>query len=433
MSKLRSDTERSLKRHLGAVGMVSLALLFGTGALGTTIELAGAVMATGSLVVKSSVKKVQHQTGGIVKDLLIEEGSHVKQGRSLIALDDTIARATLSALTRELHELQARRGRLEAERDGQAMITFPDDLVAKAGQPEIDKIVEAEIRLFEFRRDARAGRKKQLRQRIEQLGNEIDGIHQQSIAQDKELTIVTQELVGVQDLFNRNLVQLTRLNMLQRDIARAEGTRGQLTSRAAETRGKIAETELQIIQVDDDMHSEVSGQLGEVHAKMADVVKQQISALDQLHHLEIRAPQDGIVHELTVHSRGAVIAAGEQVMLIVPDSDELVVEVRVAPQDIDKVVLGQKAMLRFPSFDQRTTPEVAARVSRIAADTTQDGRTGLPYYSVQIGMDRAPSTFPSKLRSGMPVDAFIETGERTMLSYLIKPLADQVRRSFREK
>ena len=283
------------------------------------------------------------------------------------------------------------------------------------------------MKLFVLRRNARTGQKNQLHQRIAQMKNEIDGLHEQTKAKDGELAIVRSELTGVKDLYDRNLVQLTRLDALQRDAMRIAGERGALTAQTAQTEGRIAETELQIIQIDADLRSEVARQQGDLRAKAADLVGHMVSALDQLQHLDIRAPQNGVVHELAVHAKGAIVSPGEPIMLIVPDADKLVVEVRVAPQDIDQVSLDQTATLRFPNFNQRTTPEVSAQVVRIAADTTQDQRSGVPYYLVQIAL---PTETPmaASLRPGMPVDAFIKTSERTMLSYLVKPLADQMSR-----
>jgi HlyD family secretion protein len=433
MSKPLSETRRSIRNHLLATSIAGAALVFGLGTLGAATKLSGAVMAAGSLVVQSSVKKVQHPTGGVVGELLVDEGTHVKAGQVLIRLDETVARATLSALTKDHQELQAQGARLEAERDGAETVTFPEELLRASTQPEVNRIVVGERTLFELRRSARTGQKNQLKQRIDQLRNEIGGLTEQIAAKDREIKIVSQELVGVTDLYSKNLVQLTRLNALQRDAARNQGERGSLTAMLAQTKGKIAETELQVIQVDEDMRSDVARQLGDIRAKTANVVEREVTALDQLKHLDIRSPQDGVVHELVVHSRSAVIAGGEQIMLIVPDEDKLVVEVRVSPQDIDQLSLGQTAMLRFPSFNQRTTPEMNAKVLRIAADTTQDLRSGLPYYSVHIALDGDHPLEGMKLRPGMPVDAFIQTSERTMVSYLMKPLADQMSRAFREK
>ena len=413
--------------------MAGLALIGGLGTLSATTELAGAVMAAGSLVVKSSVKKVQHPAGGVVGEIHVDEGSHVQAGDVLVSLDGTVARATLSALTKDYQELLAQRARLEAERDGAERVTFPIELTRDADQTDVAHIMSGEARLFEMRRNARKGQQNQLRQRIEQLRNEIDGLKVQGTAKDSELAIVRSELVGVKDLYDRNLVQLTRLDALQRDMARNQGERGSITASLAQTTGKIAETELQIIQIDEDMRSDVARQLSDIRAKAANVVERKVTALDQLKHLDVRSPQDGVVHELAVHSRGAVVMGGETIMLIVPDQDKLVVEVRVSPQDIDQISLDQVAVLRFPSFNQRTTPEMNARIVRVAADTTQDARTGLPYYSVHIALAVDHPGTGIKLRPGMPVDAFIRTQQRTMISYLMKPLADQMSRTFREK
>ena len=428
----RVATRRSIRNHCLAIGGAAVVLVLGFGTLGATTKLAGAVMATGTLVVKSNVKKISHQTGGIVGAINVEEGTHVAAGEVLVHLDETVAEATFAGLTHDLYEQEAQRARLEAERDGDDAIAFPKDLTAVT-DPDVAHILTSETKLLELRRKARTGQKDQLSQRIVQLRNEILGLQQQSVAKDTESTIVGKELVGVRDLYARNLVQLTRLDGLERDAARIAGERGALTAQVAQVKGKIAETELQIIQIDEDMRSDVGRQLADLRAKTSDTVERRVAALDQLQHLDIRAPQAGTVHEISVHAKGAVITPGEQIMLIVPDSDRLVAEVRVAPQDIDQVAPEQKAILRFLSFNQRTTPEVVAHVTLVAADTTEDQRNGTSYYVVQIEL---PSDHPVKgarLRPGMPVDAFIQTSERTMLSYLMKPLVDQMGRSFREK
>ncbi len=425
-------TQESIRNHLIAIGAVASVLVLGIGTLGATTKLAGAVVASGSLVVQSSVKKVQHQTGGVVGALLVEEGSRVKAGQILIKLDETVASATLSALTKAYYELQAQRARLEAEADGAAVVVYGQELTS-SDDPDAARIMSGEAKLFLHRIVSRTGQKDQMRQRIAQLRNEIDGLKQQLTAKDGERVIVARELVGVKDLFDRKLIQLTRLDALERDNTRISGERGALVAQIAQTEGKIAETELQIIQIDSDMRSDVAKQLADIRSKTSDLVERRIMAADQLSHLEIRAPQDGIVHELAVHAKGAVVTAGETIMLVVPDADRLVVEVRVAPQDIDQVVMDQEATLRFPNFNQRTTPEVTARVSRIAADTTPDTRTGQAFYLVQMAMPFDRHIEETKLKPGMPAEAFIKTSERTILSYLMKPLADQVRRTFREK
>jgi HlyD family secretion protein len=429
------DVKRSVDRHLIAIAAVALVLVGGLGVVSAATHLSGAVMATGSLVVRTSSKKVQHPTGGVVGQLLVEDGSNVEAGQILVRLDETIARATLTAVVKELWELEARRSRLEAERDGTDEVAFPPELISAAGNdPAVDKIVTGERAFFLLRRDARESQKQQLRQRIEQLKNEIVGLGDQGSAKITEAALVSKELDGVRELYQKNLAQLPRLNALERDAARIAGEHGTLVASVAQAKGKIAETELQIIQIGNDMRSDVAKQLADIRSKVSDLVERKVTAADQLRHTDIRAPQRGIVHELSVHAAGSVITAGEQIMLIVPDADQLVAEVRLAPQDIDQISQNQPVILRFPSFNQRTTPEREAHVLRVAADTTQDSRTGSSYYSVQIAMNQKDDDASHvKLIPGMPVDAFIRTSDRSMLSYLIKPLADQMERTFREK
>jgi HlyD family secretion protein len=239
----------------------------------------------------------------------------------------------------------------------------------------------------------------------------------------------------VRDLWAKNLVQLNRLTSLEREAARLQGERGSLVAGTAETKGKIAETELQILQVDQEFTSDVAKELRETDSKIGEYVERKVTAEDQLRRTDIRAPQDGLVFQSTANTVGGVVTAGDPIMLIVPQADLLLVEVKVDPKDIDQVKFGQPVVLRFSAFNQRTTPELNGTVVRIAADTTNDQRTGQSYYLVRISMtsgeiDRLGTV---KLTPGMPVEAFIQTGERTLMSYLVKPLHDQLMRSFREK
>ncbi|MEH3148605.1 MAG: HlyD family type I secretion periplasmic adaptor subunit [Methylobacterium frigidaeris] len=426
------DTRRSLTRH-GLAVLAVLALTSAAGAWTAATELSGAIIATGSLVVETNIKKVQHPTGGVVADLLVQEGTRVAAGDLLIRLDATTARATYDSVSKSLWELSARTARLEAERDGLDAVRFPAD-VLEAG-PEVARIVEGEGTLFRFRAEARAGQSAQLRERIGQLRDEIRGLTEQAEAKEHESTIIQREYEGVQDLWKKNLIQLARVTALERDISRLKGERGVLVATIAQTRGKISETELQIIQLEQNLRSEAGKELAEIRARAATLAEQKITAYDQLQRIEIRSPQAGSVHELAVHTRGGVITPGEPVMLIVPAADSLVVEVRVAPQDIDRLRIGQPAGLRFPGFDQRTTPELAGTVTRIAADVSEDKRTGVFYYLVRLSVASGDLARlgAATLMPGMPVEAFIRTADRTVLSYLTKPLADQARRAFREK
>jgi HlyD family secretion protein len=425
----------SIHRHLLAGGLIVLLLAGGVGGWAATTQIAGALIAQGSVVVDSNVKKVQHPTGGVVGKLNVQDGDRVKAGDILVQLDDTITRANLAIVTKGLDELAARKARLEAERDGAESVTFPRMLLAHSDEAPVATAIANERKLFELRRSARLGQKAQLRQRISQLQDEIGGLNAQQEAKAREISLIGKELDGVRELWKNNLVQITRLTALERDAARLEGERAQLIAAVAQAKGKISETELQIIQIDQDLSSEVAKDMREVDAKYGEFVERKVAAEDQLKRIDIRAPQDGVVLESKVHTVGGVIQAGDAIMLIVPETDNLQVEAKISPRDIDQVQVGQPAMLRFSAFNLRTTPEINGTVTRIAADTTTDQRTGQTYYNTRIGMTKGEIARLGevKLIPGMPVEAFVQTGERSVMSYLVKPLQDQFMRAFREK
>ncbi len=430
----KSSVQRSIAFHLLAAAAAAALLVGAVGGWAATTDLSGAVIATGSLVVESSLKKVQHPTGGIVGELLVHDGSVVRAGDLLLRLDKTVVQSNLDAVSKALTELAARRARLEAERDGAAEIVYSKELAA-AVDPETVHVLAGERRLFEYRRAAQAGQKSQLRERIAQLNEEIRGQTDQAAAKRQEIVLVNRELEGVRELFQKNLVQINRLTALERDAARLEGERAQLVAAVAQSKGKISEIELQIIQIDQNLRSDAAKELGEIRAKTSDLVEKKVAAEDQLKRIDIRAPQDGTVHQLEVHTVGGVIKEGEPIMLIVPRADVLIVEARVSPNDIDQLVTGQKVVLRLSGLNQRTTPELNGELSRVSADTIQDQRTGGSYFLVRITLPEAEVARLGavKLVPGMPVEAFIQTGERTMLSYLVKPIVDQAYRAFREK
>jgi HlyD family secretion protein len=301
--------------------------------------------------------------------------------------------------------------------------------------PEVRSLIGNEVKLFQVRSSGRVNQKAQLKERIAQLKEEIGGLEAQENAKSREIELIQKELVGVRDLFAKNLVQISRLTVLERDAARLDGDRAQFVAQKAQAKGKITEIELQIIQIDKDLSSEVSKEMREINDKIGEFVERKVTAEDQLRRIDIRAPQDGMVLQSTVHTVGGVITAGDAVMLIVPESDNLSVEAKVNPQDIDQLRIGQKTLLRLSAFNQRTTPELNGTISRISPDTTVDQRTGQSYYTIRVSLPPAEvaKLGDVKLIPGMPVEAFVQTGERTMISYLAKPLSDQLMRAFREK
>jgi HlyD family secretion protein len=428
---------QSIQRYM-VIGLIMFGVVtFGIGGWAATSQLTGAVIGQGVVVVDSSVKKVQHATGGIVGELRVREGDRVNAGDILIRLDETQTLANATIATKSVDELLARQARLEAERDGADQIVFPKALPnrIKDGNLEASRAIAAETKLFDLRREARSGQRAQLRERSAQLQEEIKGYSGQADSKQKEIDLIHSELEGVRGLYQKNLVPLARLNALERDTARLEGERSQLGGMIAQSRGKMAEIELQVIQVDQDLRSEVGKDLIETRAKLSESAERKIAAVDQLNRVDIRAPQSGRVHELSVHTVGGVIAPGEQIMLIVPDADALAVEVKITPRDVDQVYVGQTATMRFAAFNQKTTPEIEGQVSVLSADITQDQRTGTSYYTARVSLkpEDLAKLGASKLVPGMPVDVFVKTQGRTALSYLIKPLQDQAERAFKER
>jgi HlyD family secretion protein len=427
---------RAIRGYLLAGVAVSALLIGGIGGWASTTEIAGAVVASGSLVVESSVKKVQHPTGGVVGELRVRDGDHVAAGDVLVRLDETQTRSNLAIVTSALDELAARGARDEAERDGVGEVSFPPDLVARAaGDPIVARLVIGEARLFRTRLESRTGQKSQLRERIGQLAEERRGLEGQAKAKEREITLIGQELEGVRELWRKNLIQLPRLTALERDAARIEGELGQLKAQIAQVKGKTAETELQILQIDQDLRTEVAKDLAEIRGKTSELREKKVAAEDQLKRIDIRAPQNGTVHQLSVHTIGGVVTPSEPIMLIVPDSDALTAEVKIQPQDIDQLRVGQVAQLRFPAFNQRTTPEFTGFVKSVSADTSQDQKTGATFYTVRMALPEVEIAKAGDLRlvPGMPVETFIRTADRTVISYLTKPLADQVAKAWREK
>ena len=428
---------QSIQRYM-IVGMFIVAFVtFGIGGWAATSQLSGAVIGQGVVVVDSSVKKVQHATGGIVGELRMREGDHVNAGDILIRLDETQTLANATIVTQSVDELLARQARLGAERDNADEIVFPKALIERSsdGKSEAAHAIAAERALFNLRREARAGQKAQLKERGAQLLDEIKGYTGQAEAKQKEIELIYKELDGVRTLWQKNLVPIARMTALERDTARLEGERSQLSGAIAQSKGKIAEIQLQIIQVEQDLRTEVGKDLIETRSKLSELSERKTAAVDQLNRIDIRAPQSGRVHQLAVHTVGGVIAPGEQIMLIVPDADALAIEVKIATREIDQVYFGQAATMRFAAFNQKTTPEIEGTVTMVSADLTQDQRSGASYYTVRVALkpEELAKLGANKVVPGMPVDVFIKTSGRTALSYLTKPLTDQAERAFKER
>lgn len=428
-------TERDqIGRYLAVGALVVLVLFGGIGGWAALASLQGAVIAPGLVAVEGSSKRVQHPEGGVVGEILVREGERVAAGDLLLRLDATVIAANLMVVEQQLIELTARRARLEAERDGRGDFATPRDL-SSGNEAAVTAAFAGERTFLKSRLTARDGKIAQLEERIVQLEEESRGREAQIVAKAKELELIASELRDLVGLFEKRLVPAARLTALRREAARLEGERGQLQAEVASTLGRISEIRLQIIQIDQDAQTEVIKELREVESKLAELRERKVAALDRLTRVELRAPRDGVVHQLAVHTIGGVIGPAETVMMIVPDDEVMVIEVRVAPTDVDQLWPGQEAVIRFAAFNQRTTPETFGTVAHISPDLTKDEKTGESYYIVRLTLppEELARLGDLKLVPGMPVESFIQTGARSALSYLVRPMSDQLDRALREE
>jgi len=411
-----------------------VALVLGGGWM-ALMPLAGAVVVPGNLVVQSNVKTIQHPTGGVVAEVPVHNGSRVNIGDLLLRLDATQAQASLQMVSKQLDESRARIARLIAERDGLPLPEIPAEMAARLNESAVKNLLASEETQFKARANARYSQKDLLQSRVAQLGEEIAGLDSQVASKGKQLELIAGELTGVQDLYDKRLVPLTRLTTLQRETARIEGERGQLISAIAETKAKVGEAQLQIVKLDQDFRTDVVKELGETQGKAAELEQRGVAARDIIDRIELRAPTSGIIHQLAAHTIGGVIRAGDAIMEVVPDSDDLQIEARLQPNDIDQVQVGQKALIRFSAFNQRVTPQLVGLVSYVSADVSHDQQSNAAYFTVRMTLpdEERRRLAGLQLVSGMPAEVFMQTGSRTMMSYLLKPLTDQFNRAFVER
>ncbi|WP_295557657.1 HlyD family type I secretion periplasmic adaptor subunit [uncultured Hyphomicrobium sp.] len=422
----------SIRKHVVFASLVMSMLGFGVGGWAATASLSGAVIAPGTFVVERNVKKVQHSYGGIVSEISVKNGDHVKIGTTLIRLDATQIRAELGVITSQLTELEARRVRLNAERDN--LESMPEVRSTMNDKPEFKTSLAGEIRLFEDSKRSRESQKQQLGLRIDQLKEEIGGLSAQRDAKGGELKLIQQELEQVSLLHGKGLTPISRVYAMEREEKRLSGEHGGLVAQIARANGQISEIQVQILMIDENARVQAQRELRSIEAKLSELVEREVAANDKLSRVEIKAPQSGIVHELSAHTIGGVVTAAEQIMLIVPEEDDLTIQAQIAPTDVDQVLVGRAAKLRLSAFNQQTTPELSGHVVHVSADVTVDPKTGHNYYVARLAMDEKSrkSVGDLKLVPGMPVEVFMATGERTALSYLSKPFTDQIQRAFRE-
>ncbi|EEX13394.1 type I secretion membrane fusion protein, HlyD family [Citreicella sp. SE45] len=434
MSEPRKDFPLRGPMMLGLFALLLLVVGFGTWA--ATTEISGAIVAGGQIQVDQNRQVVQHPDGGVVSEILVEEGDVVETGDVLIRLDPTLKRSELKIVDDQYADLLARRARLEAERDGKDEIVFADELLEMAEKnDQVEEMMSGQRNLFFARRDSVAREIEQLNKRSDQIANQIEGIEAQVSALSDQFDLIQRELADQQSLLDRGLAQASRVLALQREAARLAGERGELVASKAQAEGQITEIEIEVLKLDTTRREEAITTLRDMQFRSRELAEQRLALGEQLKRMEITAPVGGIVYGLTVFAPRAVIRSAEPVLYLVPQDRPLVISVQIEPIHIDQVHLDQDVTLRFASLDQRMTPELFGRVTRVSADAFVDENTSVSYYRAEVVMDDSEiAKLPegTQLIPGMPVEAFLRTGERTALAYLLKPFTDYFARAFRE-
>lgn len=426
-----TEARSGIGSRVVVASLLVIALVVGCGGWAAQAELSGAIMAQGKVAIRKQVKLIQHRDGGIVGEIRVANGDRVSAGDVLIRLDETQAKAELGVIRTQLWELEGRRARLRAERDGFARVDFPK---AFAEAPETGDIATGETRLFDDNRATRDAQRAQLASQIEQYGEQVKGLEAQRSANGSEREMVSVDLARLRPLVQSRLIEETKTRSMERDLVTIDGVGGEILANIARVNGQISEARLKIIELDQQVRTDAQRELRDLDGRMAELGQRLLAVEDRSKRMELRSPMAGIVNDLAVHTVNGVIEPGQTVMSIVPDGDDLVVEARFSPGDVDQLTSGQDVRLRFSAFSQRTTPEVAGRLDVLAAAATVDPATGQPYFLSTVAIEGGAHAISGKsLIPGMPVEVFASTGNRTALSYLLKPFTDQMMRSFREE
>lgn len=421
----------TLRRSLMLMG----ALVVGVGAAGTLIPIGSAVIASGQIGVASQVKHIAHPTGGTISDILVRNGQHVRKGQVLIRLDDKVAGtdAAMAALT--VDQMLAQKARLEAERLGAPAVSFPESLTART-DASARKAMADEQRMFDLRRSEQAGMRAQLVARIAQYDRQIAGFRAQMAALNQQQGLIEPERQSMQRLYDKKLVTLSRLNQLERTAVDLNGSMGALNAQVAATQARISETREQIIQLSDTRRSEAGNELAQINMQLNQQKSRSVMAIDQHDRTLVRAPVDGVVEQMSVATIGGVIRPAEPILAVVPDKDQMVIEGAINPSDIDQVRRDLPARVRLSSLNNTATPELKGRVIYVGSDpvTEGEGASRRTFFPVRVIIDKTAlkANRDIALKPGMPAELFIETGSRSMISYLTKPFQDQFARAFRD-
>lgn len=425
----------SIRRPVILGLVAALALLLGFGLWATLTHLSGAIVAQGQIEVERDRQVVQHPDGGVVAEIMVSEGARVEAGQMLLRLDGAALKSELTIVEGQLSELAGRSARLTAERDGVPTLDFPADILALAEtSPEVAAQLDGQRRLFEARAATLTEQRKLLSQRIDQITAQSNGIAAQSVALNRQLDLIEQELASQQSLLDKGLAQAGAVLALQREQARLEGQIGELQAELARTEGQVTEIEIEMSSLDTTRREEATTELRQVGPMLLELAERRRALRERIDRLDIRAPVAGIVLGLQVTTPQAVLRPAEPVLYLIPQDRPLVITARIAPIHIDEVSVGQTAELVFSAFSARDTPHLTGRVTLVSADALSDPQSGATYYTAEVELAEGERARLGDrvLVPGMPVEVFLQTGRRTPLAYLVKPFTDYFAHAFRE-
>lgn len=429
------QTLLSARKSVVLGGVTAAVLVLGFGLWSVLSEISGAIVASGQIEVSQNRQIVQHPDGGVVAEIAVKDAQAVKAGDLLIRLDGALVKSELAIVEGQLFEVMARSVRLTAERDDADMPVFSGELAELAKtRPEVAELIEGQRSLFLARRESVLKQSEQLQKRSAQIASQIEGVDAQVAALVEQLSLIQQELTDQRTLLEKGLAQSSRVLALEREAARLQGSVGELKSSRAQAEGRSTEVELEVLRLAAVRREEANTQLRDIGAKVLELAERRRALIEQIARLEIRAPVSGTVLGLAVTTPQSVVRPAEPLMYLIPQDRPLVINAQVQTIHVDEVHVGQKVRVMFPAFSSRTTPELWGRVVTLSADALVDERAQMAFYKAEIVLD------PGELERlegltlipGMPVEAFIETGARSPLAYLLKPFTDYFTAAFRE-
>jgi HlyD family secretion protein len=422
-------------RGLVASGVAAVGIFVVAGGIWSVFApLESAAVGSGQVEAESFRKRIEHLEGGIIGQILVHDGDAVRPGQVLVRLDDTKARTALLGLRGQYWDALAGEARLLAERNGAAEIAFPEALL-QSRDPAAATVIAGQRKIFETRRSLLKTKSDLYRQRIAEVNEEIGGYTAQEAAAIRRIAFAEEEIADLKKLLEKGLAQKPRLLELQRDHADIEGKRGDLVAQIAKAKQTIAENEVNILNLENDTQKEVASDLRDAQKKIHELAEQIEAAEYVLTRIEVRSPEAGVVTDLKFHTPGGVVQPGDRLMYLVPQEDRLIITVQLKPEDINVVHPGLSASVRLLPYKQRRTPQIEGTVTYVSADKLVDKKTNQPYYAARIRLDAEmlAKTPEVELVPGMPVEAMIRTGERTVAFYALSPVLDSFHRAFREK